>query len=625
MEPQELDDRTRSLEPLARQRPGLFRLRVVLLALAGYGYLLAFPAVFLGLLAWIHPRLLLLGVPLLLLIGYALWVRVPAPEGVLVAASDAPQLYRSAEEFRRKLQYPHFHRVLLDEEFNAGVIQLPWLGLLGWERNYLRVGLPLLLGLSPEQFQAVLAHEFCHLFGAHNRFSLWAHRLDQTWETLINSLEQNRSWATYFFRPFARWYVPQLRAHALALVRTQEFDADSFAADMVGRSVLAETLVAIEVKSRYLSEEFWPNVWRGVETAPEPPENPFLAMAAALRELPAHDRGQRWLDRALAEETPVGASHPSLNERLRAVNESPRLPAPLALSAAEQFLSASADRLSAAVAAHWRQSVKPAWQEQYEKFQKTLSRRVELLRRAESGEISAAEAWELAGFIERTRGASEAEPILRQVLERDANHAGATFLLGKLRIESGDRQGEELIERAMRLDSDLVLPGCELLYNLHLDHGDREGARAWHYRALKHQEVWVLAQKERFGVSHRDRFYFAPLSNEQRNDLARVLHRFRQVAAAYFVRKEVRYLPDKPCYVLALDWRLLYPVWSPSVLLERILAEVGPLLPPALLISLRDARRLRNRIRNVPGACVYRRRWREANPNVDKPGERLEV
>jgi Zn-dependent protease with chaperone function len=625
MEPRELDDRIRSLEPLARRRPGLFRLRVVLLALAGYGYLLAFPAVLLGLLTWIHPRLLLLGVPLLLLIGYALWVRLPAPEGVEVPASDAPRLYRSAEEFRRKLQYPHFHRLLLDEEFNAGVIQIPWLGLLGWERNYLRVGLPLLLGLSPEQFQAVLAHEFCHLFGAHNRFSRWAHRLDQTWETLMDGLEQNRSWATYFFRPFARWYVPQLRAHALALMRTQEFDADNFAADMVGRSVLAETLVAIEVKYRYLSEVFWPEVWRGSETAPEPPEDPFLAMASALRDLPVPDRGQRWLDRALAEETPVGASHPSLTERLRAVNESPRLPAPLALTAAEHFLGASARHLSAAVTAHWRQSVRSSWQEQHEKHRRMLSRRAELTRRAEAGEISAPEAWELASFIERTRGAREAEPYLRLVLERDAEHPGASFLLGRQLLEAGDNVGEEMIELAMRLDSDLVLPGCELLYNLHLDRGDREGARAWHYRALKHQEVWVLAQKERFGVTPRDRFYSAPLSGGQRSALARVLHRFRQVAAAYFVRKEVRYLPDKPCYVLALDWRRLYPVWGPSALLERILAEVGPLLPPALLISLQDVPRLRNRIRNVPGACVYRRRWGEADPTAAEPNDRIEV
>lgn len=625
MEMRGMDERIRVLEPLARRRPRLFRLRVVLLALTGYGYLLVFPAALLGLLTWVHPRLLLLGVPLLMILGYALWVRVPVPEGVQVTASDAPRLYRSAEEFRRKLQYPHFHRLLLDVEFNAGVIQLPWLGLLGWGRNYLRVGLPLLLGLSPEQFQAVLAHEFCHLFGGHNRFSRWAHRLEHTWETLINGLEQNRSWATYFFRPFARWYVPQLRAHALALVRTLEFDADSFAADMVGQTVLAETLVAIEIKSRYLSEVFWPEVWRAVQTAPEPPENPFRDMASALRDLPVPDRGQRWLDRALAEDPPTGASHPSLTERLKAVNQEPRLPAPLALSAAEQFLGRSAERLSEAVAAHWRKSVRSSWREQHEKFRRTQSRREELGRRAASGEISAAEAWELTGFIERTRGAREAEPLLHLVLERDPGHPGANFLLGRLKLEAGDASGEELIERAMRFDSDLVLPGCELLYNLHLDRGDREGARAWHYRALKHQEVWVLAQKERFGVSHKDRFYSAPMSIEHRAALAGVLGKFRQVGAAYFVRKEVRYLPDKPCYVLALDWRFFYPVFSSTVLLERIHAEVQPILPSALLISLRDSRRLRNRIRNVPGACIYRRRWGSVRPVVQEPGERIEV
>ena len=42
-------------------------------------------------------------------------------------------------------------------------LQLPRLGIFGWYRNYLIIGMPLMKSLTCEQFKAVLAHEFGHL------------------------------------------------------------------------------------------------------------------------------------------------------------------------------------------------------------------------------------------------------------------------------------------------------------------------------------------------------------------------------------------------------------------------------------------------------------------------------
>jgi Zn-dependent protease with chaperone function len=56
---------------------------------------------------------------------------------------------------------------------NASVVQIPRLGVFGWSRNYLTVGVPLLDAVTPEQFEAVLAHELGHLARAHGRFRTW--------------------------------------------------------------------------------------------------------------------------------------------------------------------------------------------------------------------------------------------------------------------------------------------------------------------------------------------------------------------------------------------------------------------------------------------------------------------
>jgi hypothetical protein len=50
---------------------------------------------------------------------------------------------------RRQMKGPRFHRVLVVDEVNAAVVQRPAFGLVGWPRNHLLLGLPLLEALSP--------------------------------------------------------------------------------------------------------------------------------------------------------------------------------------------------------------------------------------------------------------------------------------------------------------------------------------------------------------------------------------------------------------------------------------------------------------------------------------------
>src|SRR5437867_901284 len=155
-------------------RPSALRVRTALWAATGYAGLLGGLICVLGMAgAFLVPAIrmkaedawLLYIVGGLILVGggwavgRALWVRLPLPEGRPIARREAPALFVVIDGLRGQLRSPSFHRVLIVGEVNAGVRQAPRLGVFGWPRNYLLLGLPLMDLLSADEFRAVLAHE----------------------------------------------------------------------------------------------------------------------------------------------------------------------------------------------------------------------------------------------------------------------------------------------------------------------------------------------------------------------------------------------------------------------------------------------------------------------------------
>ncbi|HEX6265439.1 MAG TPA: M48 family metallopeptidase, partial [Burkholderiales bacterium] len=151
------------LEERAKANPAGYRTRVLMMALLGNVYLGAMLVLIAALLAaavlsvvWLKAAgakiAFIVGVFLWLVLK-ALWVRLQPPEGTEVTAKEAPELFAMIEELRGKLRSPRFHHVLVTDDFNAGVVQAPRLGIFGWYRNYLLIGLPLAKALTVEQFK----------------------------------------------------------------------------------------------------------------------------------------------------------------------------------------------------------------------------------------------------------------------------------------------------------------------------------------------------------------------------------------------------------------------------------------------------------------------------------------
>src|SRR5712692_2360244 len=128
----------------AKANPGAYKLRVVLLALLGYVYIFAVLALLIFLTGafclWLVSGrgsflAVKLGLPVAIFaytILRSLWVRLPPPEGHALTRKQAGPLFQMVDELRQALKTPRIHRILVTDDFNASVTQVPRLGVFGW-------------------------------------------------------------------------------------------------------------------------------------------------------------------------------------------------------------------------------------------------------------------------------------------------------------------------------------------------------------------------------------------------------------------------------------------------------------------------------------------------------------
>lgn len=361
------------IERAARARPGVYKAQVFGLAVLGYTFLAVVVAVLVtvvivALLAVRHAPSLAIKVAValggfLFVVLRALWVKLEPPEGRILNRADAPDLFKLLDGLRKGLQTPSIHKVLLTPQFNAAVAQVPRLGLFGWHRNYLVIGLPLTQVLSREQFTAVLAHELGHLSHGHARSSNWIYRLRLTWLRLEDALIHHAPPGSQVINWFYRWYVPYFFAFSFPLARANEFEADEAAARLTSARAVSQALTNVNVVGAFLSERYWPSLYRtAVEAAPQTAFAPFSKLGVAALSIPETDR-KSWMTAALNQQSSVADTHPSLQERIHAVGGTAEVVVPAPGQAADLLLRPALPRLLTEFDQHWQKHL-ALWREQ---------------------------------------------------------------------------------------------------------------------------------------------------------------------------------------------------------------------------------------------------------------------
>src|SRR5262245_21758984 len=146
MNQKEFEDLINRLELYSREKPAAYALRVALWAALGYLFLFMVLATVGGLAYLVmymrgrYLQFLLVALGLVTIILRALWIKFPEPEGKAMRQADAPKLFALVDEVRRATNGPHVHKLLLTGDLNAAIVQLPRLGIFGWQQNYLLIG-----------------------------------------------------------------------------------------------------------------------------------------------------------------------------------------------------------------------------------------------------------------------------------------------------------------------------------------------------------------------------------------------------------------------------------------------------------------------------------------------------
>jgi len=603
----------------AARHPTAYRRKVVALAALGYGYVFSIGlgalALAVGLLVGmirVHFNAGLIKLELLLLAFAAmvlrsLWVRIEPPQGLLLDRAQVPALFAGLDALREKLRTPDIHRVLLVPEFNAAVAQVPRLGLLGWQRNHLILGLPLLYALSPNELRAVLAHELGHLSRAHGRTGTWLYRARRTWDQLSEQLAKNDSKSSFLFRGFFSWFLPRFSSRAFVLSRQQEYEADRHAAEIASAAALGDALVRLRLGDAALGRELLPAFWRQAERVPEPPRHGLIDLWRATGQAAVSGDAATRLDEALAEATGFEDTHPSLAERLRALGLPPRVPVTPEPTAAEHFLgpalSALAEELETAIYA----AGAPAWRERHGE---AAGERAQLAELAAKENLTAEETLRRAELTESLDGEDAALPHYRASLALSDGLAAAHFAIGRILASRGDREAQEHIETAISLDRGYELVGLAILSSHFQEKGDAQKAAELGTRFGEQIERMTEAERRRNRIEPDDAFLPHGLDALAIERLRAALAAFPEVKTACLVRKVDAGLPDRPLLILGVRLSVNFRTQSYyAQYVRRLIDALGDKLPGEALVFALDlaGRGLRSVLRDVPGAEIYRR------------------
>jgi len=507
------------LERESAADPRGYRVKVALLALLGFAILglvlaalgfglvalagIAVGLTFMGsaailLLLKLGKLLFLLAIPLWYTLKSAvraLFVRLPAPQGRELKRAEAPALFAALDRMRASMGGPRFHHVLVVDDLNAAVMQRPAFGLVGWPRNYLLLGLPLLECLGPDEALAVVAHEYGHLAGSHGRFSAFIYRLRHTWGTVQAYVDHFQGWLGRLVAPLVGWYAPYFNAYTWVLARADEYRADAASAELVGAHNAVHALKRVNLV-RPLYQRFMQQTYERTRDEATPPADLPARWAAQARSGHADDDAQagqlhRWLSDALDREGHVTDTHPTLRARLDALaGDAHGLPPAVdGPSAAEAWLGTGAAALRAEIGSGWASGIASAWQERHAEFQS---------QRARLGELRALPGRDTDQDIEMLRLALDLEPDTDW---RDAfavfnaahpDHPVGLYFEGLARLAQQDDDGLALLDRAMDLDGEAIKPACERAHAYLAERGDKERAETyaerWRQRAALEAE-----------------------------------------------------------------------------------------------------------------------------------------
>lgn len=559
-------------EKLAQSNMSLYKLKLMLYALLGYVVIFAIVIALFGLvggmigmafvstglfLLLFKKKLIFVLIPTIWVLMKSLWVRLESPSGYLLSRKQFPELYEEIDYLRKTLRAPKIHQVILTPELNAAINQTPRLGICGWNKNSLILGLELLLTLSPEQARAVLAHEFGHLSGNHSRFNNWIYRIRLTWYRIMNAFDHEESIGARIMRRFFDWYAPRFAAYSFALARANEYEADAISAELTSANAAGAALINTHVTGPYIDDHYWSAYFKKADRMAKPDHAPWIGLGSFLStHQPALEQLTERLQEELKRKTAYDDTHPALQDRISALNASQCMPEPVKATAAEAWLGTQFQRVINDFDNDWINNNEPRWKDRYDYVVDSKKTLLELQRRAEL-DLTDDELWQKATLTEQFEPNKDAFSIFQTYQSRCPDDPDVAFVLGRMLYDKKDDSFLDQMKKALARPN-LVVDACQYAYYYLMDKGRNDEAEWWRGKADAQIAIDRKSEQERSVLNPNDNLDKAAISKECLEYIVEKLKSNHNVKKAWIASKRMEYYPEVPALAIAVVFKGLF-------------------------------------------------------------------
>lgn len=545
------------LHEKAEKNPKSYRFKVLLLTILGYGYIFLMLGLVLFLLtisiiylvtmhiSFGSLKLLIITLPLAYFIIKALFVKMEMPEGYYLKENEAPELEKAIADLRQKLKTPKIHAIVLNEDYNASVLQHQLFGQFGPKKNILIIGIPYMACLTKEQFTTTLAHELAHISHSDTSFSVMVYRVRATWLQLMNTLNKNEQFGMFLFRKFINWFYPKYSAYTFPLARQAEYAADAASANVTSPEVSRDTLCMDSINAQYFYKVYFKELLNeGITT--DVGSIPYSQLFDRVKNLD-YKAKEELLKIELDMKSTVFDTHPSLTERVQAIGMAPSIPQ-IEESAITHFLTNPE-----AILNHFDQ----LWMERNgEEWNQHIENRIRLQELEKIEEPNWNVQYEIAILTRDVIGFEQGAALLEKLIAKypEANlisHAYYSLGYIYLRLEEKAEEGVQLLRTAMELNWSITEEVLNNLCEYYFYTDQLEAYDEAQDQLDEWPDVLTLFDEEALEIT-LDGYLPHNLSSEEVTFVSEQLSRQSEIINGYLVRKYIELIPNRTIYHLAL-------------------------------------------------------------------------
>jgi hypothetical protein len=319
--------------------------------------------------------------------------------------------------------------------------------------------------------------------------------------------------------------------------RRQEYEADDLAAATVGAAPLADALVRLDLKSRELSESYWPSVYAAADATPTPSSTPYRGLLGPERRGLVPEAAEQ-LRQALERRTSTADTHPCLRDRLQALGRPAVVPPAPDSSAAAAVFGAKLGVLVKHFDDEWQNGVAEWWRGRHEHVKAGRRKLAEYGARS-ADTMTDEDLYGYANLLEEFEGAVRAFELYKLLVEQRGATRAAKFAYGRLLLAQGDASGIAHLEDVMRRVPEATLGACDLIVGYLRSHGRDAETQPYIDRYLERRALEEQSRHARETVYVTDRWLPPILSAEALSVLKKKLVQRGDVQEAYVVRKEM--------------------------------------------------------------------------------------